>query len=77
MIVNKSLDRCIETFIEGISPKAARAWCLDGPAVDATNEENPFEVGLKQLPTQTTQDSATLILPPHSLTAVEIRISDS
>lgn len=71
-IVNKHLSQAIETQINGIKPAKAKAWCLMGPSVDATNEQNPNNVCVVELPASTTADAIKVLLPQHSMTVVEI-----
>lgn len=68
--INKHLESAIDTRIEGVRTKAARAWTLTGPSVDATNEQDPNNVRVMELPIALDESIVRISLPPHSLTAV-------
>ncbi|MGC8843312.1 MAG: hypothetical protein ACP5QS_05185 [bacterium] len=71
-IINKSMEGAIETRIEGVKVRKARAYALTGPSVDATNEENPENVKVVPLPVKIKRGMPIVNLPPHSLTFIEI-----
>lgn len=70
-IVNRELEQSIETRIEGVKVKKARAFSLTGPSVDATNEENPQNVKVVELPLKMKDGILWVSLPPHSFTTLE------
>jgi alpha-N-arabinofuranosidase len=47
-------------------------WVLNGPSIDATNEERSDNVGVAHKEIEITGSPFELILEPHSLTAIEI-----
>ncbi|MHC4442243.1 MAG: alpha-L-arabinofuranosidase C-terminal domain-containing protein [Planctomycetota bacterium] len=74
IIVNKNLDREMETeiLLTDSKPNRARARTLTGPGLEATNEKNPHNVKIHEKDAQVIQDKIKIILPPCSLTALEI-----
>jgi hypothetical protein len=72
MIVNKSLTNAFATALEGATFSRARAWCLTGPAIDAVNEGVTNLVGVRPLDVKIEGGKAGVILPPFSMTAVEL-----
>lgn len=75
MIVNKSLRAPVPCTIEaaGFPIDAAHAWALTGPACDATNEQEPRNVTVREQEVSTNGGKASLKLAPCSVTAVELR----
>lgn len=73
-IINKNMERATEARIEGVKAKRAKAWCLWGPSVDATNEEDPENVRIIEVPVERSPGALRLSLPPHSLTMVEVSL---
>ncbi len=73
-IVNKELEQSIETEIEGVKTRKAKVFSLTGPSVDATNEDNPQNVRVIELPVELSNGSLKFFLPPHSFTVVEIEM---
>jgi len=71
-IVNRELKQSIETRIEGVKVREARAFSLTGPSVDATNEENPQNVKVVELLLNLRDGILQISLPPHSFTTLEI-----
>jgi alpha-N-arabinofuranosidase len=75
MIVNKNMNNGIYTTIKfnGFTPRRkARAWILNGPSIEATNEtlQNNVKVTTKEL---FVEDGIIRIdFEPHSLTAIEV-----
>jgi hypothetical protein len=74
IVTNKNLNAPEEVVIEGVKATGARAWSLTGPAVDATNEEDPSRVAIGELPATVTDGVARAVLPPCSVTAVELTV---
>lgn len=75
MVINKNLDKSIPAVIDlkGFFPVGkAGIWILNGPSVDATNEENPDNVKVKQTAIEIQNNIFEFIFEPHSLTAIEI-----
>ncbi|NOY82841.1 MAG: hypothetical protein GXP31_17730 [Kiritimatiellaeota bacterium] len=78
MIVNTRFETDIATAIQvqGLRPGAASratAWSLVGPTPWATNVGAKQEVGLVETPVRKESDAWRIVLPRHSLTAVEIQ----
>jgi len=82
MVINKNLDDSVMATIElrNFEAKAkGDAWILNGPSVDATNEEDPDNVKITQTDfeiwNQKTgpKNTFTYTFEPHSLTAIEIQ----
>ncbi|MBC7328124.1 hypothetical protein H5T87_08425 [bacterium] len=71
-IVNRDVENPIQARIEGMKAKKARAFCLTGPSVDSTNEENPQNVKVLEIPVEIKNGVPFLSLPPHSFITVEI-----
>jgi len=74
MMVNKAITQPLAVVIEGVKARAAHAWCLSGPRVDSTNEEQPDTVAVRPLPLAVQAGRVGATLPPHSVTALEIRL---
>jgi hypothetical protein len=74
MVVNKNMDSTIKTkiSINGMTVTKAKAWILNGPSVDATNEKDPNNVALKEVDFGNVTNGFLVGFPPHSLTALEI-----
>lgn len=72
-IVNKELEKPVQTRIDGVKIGGAKAFSLSGPTVDATNEENPENVKVVELHPNLKNGVIYINLPPHSFTMVEIR----
>jgi len=76
MVINKNMNESITSTIDlkGFIPlKEAQAWVLNGPSVDATNEDNPNNVKIMNKKFEITKNPFTFTFEPHSLTALEIR----
>lgn len=71
-IVNKELDKPILAKIEGARVKNGKAYALTGPSVDATNEENPKNVRVVEIPLEIRDGVVLISLPPHSFTTIEM-----
>ncbi len=74
MVVNKDQQgpRTATVAVPGFDAKSTRAWVLDGPSIDATNEVDPATVHVSAQPVNTAKDGLTFTFGPHSLTAIEI-----
>lgn len=76
MVINKSMDRSVECSIllEGFAPASpGQAWVLNGPGVDATNEEEPDCVKVTRRAVDNSKGVSGFAFEPHSLTAIEFR----
>jgi len=71
-IVNKGMEGEMETRIEGVKARRGRAFSLTGPSVDATNEENPENVRVREIGVEIRGSTVKLSLPAHSFTVVEL-----
>ena len=77
MVINKNQEDSItsvivlENFTLG---KKAEAWILNGPSIDATNEQIRGNVGIKHIDFDTRNNSFEFIFEPHSLTAIELEV---
>ena len=76
MVVNKDMTESFTASIQlkDFKTENAQAWVLNGPNVEATNEENHQEVGIKQehINLGNRQNGFDFVFQPHSLTAIEI-----
>lgn len=74
MLINKDQDHPLDVNVStpGLAPSAANAWILDGPTIDATNEQNPQNVRVTHKDLGTVTGPFTFQVPAHSLTALEI-----
>ena len=75
VVVNKNLDKGIETNIilkDFIHTKKGKAWILNGPSVNATNEIDHNNVKISSKDFLIDKNSFNFTFEPHSLTAVEI-----
>ena len=75
MVINKNLDESITATInlKDFTPsRKGRAWILNGPSVDATNEENPNNVKVVHKEFEIKNNPFQFTFEPHSLTAIEI-----
>jgi len=73
MVVNKSFDRDLLTDIDlgGFRPRAAHAWTLTGPAMDATNETDPLACTVSDRDVPLTSP-LLVTFPARSMTALEL-----
>ncbi len=80
MVINKHMDAGIDAMAikDFMSARTVKTWVLNGPAVDATNEQNAHEVDVTYRVFDG-WDVGTILKPdvqltfePHSLTPVEI-----
>ncbi|MFZ1979048.1 MAG: alpha-L-arabinofuranosidase C-terminal domain-containing protein [Bacteroidota bacterium] len=74
MVVNKNMDFTIKTRvnINGMTVTKAKAWILNGPSVDATNENDPRTVSIKEVDFGKVTNGFIVEFPPHSLTSLEV-----
>ena len=74
MVVNKNLDEpvCAGIHLKDFSSCGGDAWILNGPSIDATNEEFPYHVKVTSRKFKTMGNSFEFTFEPHSLTAIEI-----
>ncbi|GBD97963.1 MAG TPA: hypothetical protein ENG83_12135 [Nitrospirae bacterium] len=75
MVINKNMDQGITASIElkdFVPAEKASAWVLNGPAVDATNEDNPENVKVVHSEFKVNQNPFEFTFEPHSLTAIGI-----
>ncbi len=74
MVVNRNMTAAISAQIHlaGMTPQYAKASFLTGPSVDATNEQDPNNVSVRELDYGMVKDGFVVEFPPHSLTALEI-----
>jgi alpha-N-arabinofuranosidase len=75
MVVNKSADRDLLTELDlgGSRARSARLWTLTGPALHATNEEDPMTCTVTERPVASMTAPLRLTFPARSMTAVEVR----
>jgi alpha-N-arabinofuranosidase len=76
MVINKNLDESITAAInlKDFTPKeTGDAWILNGPSVDATNEENSNNVKVVHKEIEIKANPFQFTFEPHSLTAIEIK----
>ena len=74
MVINKHMTDNLATNInvQGLIPTKAKAWFLNGPSVDATNELDPNTVSVQVKDLGAVTNGFIVSFPPHSLTALEI-----
>ncbi|HEW79129.1 MAG TPA: hypothetical protein ENH34_04075 [Phycisphaerales bacterium] len=75
MVINKNTDESITSSIDlkGFIPaERADAWVLNGPNVEATNEDNPDNVKVVHRKFDIKDSPFAFTFEPHSLTAIEI-----
>ncbi|MFQ5435936.1 MAG: alpha-L-arabinofuranosidase C-terminal domain-containing protein [Anaerolineae bacterium] len=75
MIVNRDLERDIEINVElnGFSPATeATVYVLNGPAIDATNEENPENVTMREERLAGIADSFFYTVEKYSVTLITL-----
>ncbi|MDP2923950.1 MAG: alpha-L-arabinofuranosidase C-terminal domain-containing protein [Candidatus Omnitrophota bacterium] len=86
MVINRNLDESVTAIIDlkdFVPSGKGEAWILNGPSVDATNEENPNNVKVRHIkfkvrssdPTTSNLQLLTsfqFTFEPHSLTAIEV-----
>jgi len=74
IVVNKSLDRDMLTELElgGFWPRSVRLWTLTGPAMHATNEQDPMTCTVHERESLV-QAPLRITFPARSITAVELR----
>ena len=75
MVINKNMDESITSSIElkDFVPAAeASAWVLNGPAIDATNENSDENVKVSHKKIKIKNNPFEFTFEPHSLTAIEM-----
>ncbi|MGA2775289.1 MAG: alpha-L-arabinofuranosidase C-terminal domain-containing protein [Candidatus Omnitrophota bacterium] len=75
MVVNKNIYKSIsaDLKLEGfVSAKKVDAWTLNGPSVDATNEQNHDNIKVAYKTFEINNNPFEFNFEPHSLTAIEI-----
>jgi alpha-N-arabinofuranosidase len=76
MVINKNLEESITATLDlkDFTPKkTGDAWVLNGPSVDATNEEDSNNVKVAHKEIKIEANPFQFTFEPHSLTAIEIR----
>ena len=74
MIINRNVKESVRVKVTGVHGKRAWAETLSGPAVDATNEDDPSACVIRALPVAVLKGGMEVELPPHSLTAVRVEV---
>jgi alpha-N-arabinofuranosidase len=75
MVINKNMKKSVTSTIglKGFTlSKDGRAWILNGPSIDATNEQNHDNVKVVYKTFEIKHNPFEFIFEPHSLTAIEI-----
>lgn len=75
MVINKNLDKEITCKIQPkdfIPDKTSKAWILNGPSIEATNEKDANNVAVKYQEFSAGEDGFNFTFEPQSLTAIEI-----
>ena len=74
MVINKSADRDLPTALDlrGFAAQSARGWTLTGPALEATNEQDPTSCAVTERPVSLAAP-LQITFPARSMTAVELR----
>jgi len=76
MVVNKHLREPITARLETapfVPAQRAKAWTLNGPAIDSTNEQRSDTVTVTQHDVTLAGGRPSVTFPSHSFTALEIR----
>ncbi len=76
MVINKNVDKSLTASIDLKGFTAAEegnAWVLNGPGVEATNEDNPENVKVRPKKFLIKDSPFKFTFEPHSLTAMEIK----
>ena len=75
MVVNKDLSRDLVTEVQmdGFEARSAHMWTLTGPAMEATNEENPLNCAVAEADLPHPGSPLRVTFPARSMTAVELR----
>lgn len=79
MVINKNMDAPMTAAIEfkDFTPAVkGNAWVLNGPSVDATNEQKHDNVKITQYEFEIKSNPFKFTFEPHSLTAIEIERKD-
>ena len=75
LVINKSMKEAEPVLIElPGAVKQVKAEVLSGPSVDAVNEENPENVIIRPLKTETGNGGVRALLPPHSFSGFTITV---
>jgi len=74
IICNRRQDAAVTSSIHTLryKPNRATAWTLDGPSIDATNEQTPNAVRVYRVDIGAVANGFAVTLPPHSLTALVV-----
>ena len=75
MVINRSLRRDLGTDVDlgDFAPRSAHLWRLSGPAMEATNDQDPNTCRVTDHELTAPARPLRLTFPAHSLTAVELR----
>ena len=76
MVINKNLDQGIRSTIDlkdFVPAGEANIRVLNGPAIDATNEDFPENVSVSHRKISIDKNSFEFTFQPHSLTSIEIK----
>ncbi|MDD2752707.1 MAG: alpha-L-arabinofuranosidase C-terminal domain-containing protein, partial [Candidatus Omnitrophica bacterium] len=74
-VLNKNMEQDIECTVnlnDFVSSGSLTAYLLNGPKVESLNEEQPFNVSVKETGYEIEGSSFTFIFPKHSFTVLEI-----
>lgn len=77
MVINKNMEKPISGLIglkDFLSAGIGDSWVLNGPSVDATNENKADDVKISYKNVEINNNSFEYTFEPHSLTAIEIKI---
>lgn len=75
MVINRNPDTRIPSMVDlsnFFPAHEANAWVLNGPSINATNENNPNTVTVRQVTTTMKNNIFEFTFEPHSLTAIEV-----
>lgn len=75
MVINKNMveSMIVTIYLQNFIPaQEGNAWTLNGPSIDATNENKPDNVKIVHKKFKVEGDPFEFIFEPHSLTAIEI-----
>ena len=76
MVINKNMNEAINSLVglkDFLPFEKANAWILNGPSVDATNEEKADNVRISHREFEIENVFFEFTFEPHSMTAIEIR----
>lgn len=77
ILVNRQMRRPVETRLnlKNFLPRTeVPVWILNGPDIAATNEAHPASVAIRETAVRANGDTVDLLLEPHSVTALELRL---